>query len=244
MSAIPASRSLWTFRHPTFPASIAGAVRSAPLALTIRRRGSGGPGRRYSAKGALGPNVRRRRLDDGAHLRGPLRADHDRVERTRRLLGEEGRPASWRPRRPPFQRGSRPCFGATASTICPETSWARSTAAPWPRPGDPRSAPRPGLAAFAWRAPASMKVGGGETKRLLRRVLYRYVPRALIDRPKMGFSVPLHEWLTGGLRGWAEDLSNPGALNARAYCVPRRRPRSGEGSSRETLRCNTRCGAS
>jgi asparagine synthase (glutamine-hydrolysing) len=78
----------------------------------------------------------------------------------------------------------------------------------------------PRLVAYAWRAPASMKIRDGETKWLLRRVLDRYVPRALIDRPKMGFSVPLHDWLTGGLRPWAEDLLEPGLMRRQGYLDP------------------------
>jgi len=68
------------------------------------------------------------------------------------------------------------------------------------------------LLEFAWSLPRHFKVRGGETKHILRRVLYRHVPRALIERPKMGFAVPLASWLRGPLRDWAEDLLDPGQL--------------------------------
>jgi asparagine synthase (glutamine-hydrolysing) len=63
-----------------------------------------------------------------------------------------------------------------------------------------------GLIEFAWRVPVEMHIQGDRTKRLLRRVLYRYVPPALIERPKMGFGLPIGIWLRGPLRDWAEDL--------------------------------------
>ena len=65
---------------------------------------------------------------------------------------------------------------------------------------------------FAWRLPRHLRVRNGETKWLLRQVLDRYVPRRLIDRPKMGFGVPLAAWLRGPLREWAEELLDPQQL--------------------------------
>ncbi len=59
---------------------------------------------------------------------------------------------------------------------------------------------------FAWSLPPALKRGNGEGKRLLRQVLYRHVPRALVERPKMGFAVPIGAWLAGPLRDWAESL--------------------------------------
>jgi asparagine synthase (glutamine-hydrolysing) len=65
---------------------------------------------------------------------------------------------------------------------------------------------------FAWRLPSERLIANGQGKRPLRAVLARYVPDALVNRPKMGFSIPVGEWLRGPLRPWAEDLLSPRAL--------------------------------
>jgi asparagine synthase (glutamine-hydrolysing) len=74
---------------------------------------------------------------------------------------------------------------------------------------------------FAWRLPASSKFSGGQGKRILRDVLYRYVPQSLMERPKMGFGVPIDTWLTGPLRDWAESLLDPSRLKSEGVLDPR-----------------------
>ena len=78
----------------------------------------------------------------------------------------------------------------------------------------------PEVVQFAWRLPLDFKIRGGTTKWLLRQVLYRHVPRELIERPKMGFGVPLDKWLRGPLRDWAEALLEERRLRDEGYFHP------------------------
>jgi asparagine synthase (glutamine-hydrolysing) len=68
------------------------------------------------------------------------------------------------------------------------------------------------IVAFAWRLPTSLKIRDGQTKWPLRQVLYRYVPREIVERPKQGFEPPIGGWLRGPLRDWAESLLRPDRL--------------------------------
>jgi asparagine synthase (glutamine-hydrolysing) len=75
---------------------------------------------------------------------------------------------------------------------------------------------------FGWRLPLHFKIRDGQNKWILRQLLYRHVPREIVDRPKMGFSVPIVHWLRGALRPWVEELfaeselGSQGVLNASA----------------------------
>jgi asparagine synthase (glutamine-hydrolysing) len=73
---------------------------------------------------------------------------------------------------------------------------------------------------FAWRMPLSMKVKGKQGKWILRRVLDRYLPRELVDRPKHGFGVPVADWLRGPLREWAEALLDERRLRNEGFLHP------------------------
>lgn len=77
------------------------------------------------------------------------------------------------------------------------------------------------LVEFSWRLPHRLKIQGGTGKWLLRRVLHRHVPAALVERPKQGFSVPIAEWLRGPLREWAEDHLTTDALQRDGLLDPR-----------------------
>jgi asparagine synthase (glutamine-hydrolysing) len=77
------------------------------------------------------------------------------------------------------------------------------------------------LVEFSWSLPLSMKIRDGQGKWLLRELLYKYVPRELVTRPKMGFAVPVDHWLRGPLREWAETLLSEDGLKRGGFFNPK-----------------------
>jgi asparagine synthase (glutamine-hydrolysing) len=69
----------------------------------------------------------------------------------------------------------------------------------------------------SWHLPADAKLRGKKSKWLLRQILYRHVPPLLLERPKMGFGVPIDHWLRGPLKDWAADLLDPAKIRAQGY---------------------------
>jgi len=76
------------------------------------------------------------------------------------------------------------------------------------------------VAELAWRLPMSMKIRDNQGKWIVRQLLYRHVPRELIDRPKAGFAIPVGQWLRGPLRDWAESLLSEKRLMKEGYLDP------------------------
>ena len=76
------------------------------------------------------------------------------------------------------------------------------------------------VAELAWRLPLDTKINNGETKWPIRQVLYKYVPKELIERPKAGFAIPVGQWIRGPLREWAADLLNEERIRREGYFNP------------------------
>jgi len=73
---------------------------------------------------------------------------------------------------------------------------------------------------LSWQLPQRFKLRGGVSKWILRRIAYKYLPRKLLDRPKMGFGVPIEQWLRGPLKSWAGDLLSSASIRAAGLLDP------------------------
>ncbi|HEY1448177.1 MAG TPA: asparagine synthase (glutamine-hydrolyzing) [Caulobacteraceae bacterium] len=195
----------------------ASAFQALPLPFVERAAGWLGPlARQYASRGAVGPSLRKVARWLGADSREAL------FESTMTLWPHPhivlGRPAGggpeWRPEAPEFDNEIEPMLWRDAVDYLPGDILCKVDRAAMANGLETR-VPFLDLDVvdLAWRVPPSMKVRGRETKLLLRKLLSRYVPPELTERPKVGFTVPLHEWLSGGLRAWARDLLAPSRLN-------------------------------
>lgn len=76
------------------------------------------------------------------------------------------------------------------------------------------------VASYAWSLPLGMKFQNGSGKWILKKLLYRYVPQAMVDRPKSGFAVPVRHWLRGPLKEWAQDTLSRTKLEREGFFDP------------------------
>jgi asparagine synthase (glutamine-hydrolysing) len=205
-------------------ALFAGALEAAPLPLIDGALGFLGPlARRYASRGELGPSVRKA----AGWMRA--RSEAELYERTMMawpdpeavLMGAAAPITTWRPDRPAFDNPVEGMLWRDSVDYLPGDILAKVDRASMAHGLETR-APflDPEIATLAWRAAPALKIRGGEGKWLVKQVLRRYVPPALTDRPKVGFSVPLHAWLTGALKPWARDLLSPERLKRAGVFKP------------------------
>jgi asparagine synthase (glutamine-hydrolysing) len=172
--------------------------------------------RRYASRGQLGPNLRRA----GRWLRTNSMAEL--FEETMIVWPGSGplaqpvgpQSGNWRPPPPAFDDDLEPMLWRDTVDYLPGDLLCKVDRAAM-AVGLETRAPflDPDMVEFAWRIPPTMKLRGQVTKWLPRQVLDRFAPRSLTEQPKLGFSVPLHEWLKGGLNEWASDLTAPARLH-------------------------------
>jgi asparagine synthase (glutamine-hydrolysing) len=210
---------LWPFRG-----AAASVLRALPLGATETALGFLGPlARQYTSRGRLGPSVRRAAdwveassFEELYELTMTAWADPDSL-----LVDPPSSIRSWRPPPPTFESQAEAMMWRDSVDYLPGDILCKVDRATMANSLESRAPLLDSrIVEFAWEATESMKLRDGVTKWMLRQVLYRYVPRELVERPKKGFSVPQHAWLTGALRGWAEDLLDAGTLRRQGILRP------------------------
>jgi asparagine synthase (glutamine-hydrolysing) len=193
-----------------FRGAAATAIKALPMGLVEGAMGFLGPlAAQYASRGKLGPSLRRaagwlpaRNRAELYELTMTAWPDPDAL-----LVDPPAMAAQWRPEAPVFEDAAEAFQWRDSVDYLPGDILCKVDRAAMANGLETRvPLLDPRIAAFAWSAPPGMKQQGGESKWLLRQVLRRHLPEDLIDRPKLGFSVPLHAWLTGELRAWAESL--------------------------------------
>jgi asparagine synthase (glutamine-hydrolysing) len=209
----------WPLRGP-----LAAVLSAAPLKATETFLGFLGPvARRYTSRGRLGPSIRRA----ASWLAAPSQeALYEMTmmawsDGARLLLDPPSEIEAWRPPAPAFQDDLDSMLWRDAVDYLPGDILCKVDRAAMAHSLETRVPLLDSrIADFAWSLPRSMKIRDGDTKWLMRQVLYRYVPSELIDRPKLGFSPPLHAWVTGPLRSWAESLIDPALIRRQQILRP------------------------
>jgi asparagine synthase (glutamine-hydrolysing) len=221
----PGVPRLWkTIRRLPMRGAASAVMNALPLSFIDGGLGFLGPlARQYTSRGSLSRSVRKAAPWLAASSEAALYemtmsawTDPDAL-----LVDPPRCPPSWRPEAPIFDNTLEAMQWRDSVDYLPDDILCKVDRAAMANSLETRvPLLDPRIAAFAWRAPPCMKIRGGETKWLMRRVLDRYVPRELIDRPKMGFTVPLHAWLTSDLRDWAETLLDPALLKRQGVLRP------------------------
>lgn len=211
----------------------ASAALPGPLRAGLSRMaGSPAVGRMASALSGLHPKLRSLLLADRLPKIGAILAENDQMSLYRRLVSHLDDPESLltdksRPTLPSFAKAPpgrdfrEQMMFIDTLTYLPDDILVkvdRASMAVSLESRVPFLDPR--VIEFAWRLPLSAKIAPGQGKMILRDILYRHVPRELIERPKMGFAVPIDSWLCHELRDWAEALLDPGRLHREGYFEP------------------------
>lgn len=213
----PGVRRLWrTLGRAPLRRVMASALRATPLSwLDAGFRSFGGLARSYAGRGEIAANVKKVASWMDAPTREVMfeRTVSAWIHPEQVLMTEAYRQREWRPAPP---------------TAASDLGWMQWRDSVDYLPGDilckvDRASMHHSLetrapfldhrvADLAWRLPESLKLAGEDTKVITKRLLRTYVPAALIDRPKVGFSIPMRSWLTGPLKDWAHSLISPDRL--------------------------------